>query len=376
MSDLTIPIMKYGVGPANTWKVEARISGPAVANAGMLRSHADQARTILEANPLVGYARTDWGARVQKVVPGYSQERGRWSGVTREDIAKTTKRAYDGIQVGLYRDQDDLIPIVLRHVEEERKNVGGLPVLQVQPVLTTNTIPLSQVTNTVFTEWEDPLIWRRNRQRTITVQARPILGVTAPTLQQSIRADFEKLPLPPGYTLEWGGDDESSRDANASLVPGVIPAVAVILFIIVALFNAFRSPLVIVLTIPFAVIGVTVGLLTTDTPFGFMALLGAMSLSGMMIKNAVVLLDQVNLELEAGKSPYQAVVGSAISRLRPVVLAAATTVLGVIPLLQDVFWVGMAVAIMAGLTFGTVLTMIVVPVLYAMLYRIPSPDPS
>ena len=143
--------------------------------------------------------------------------------------------------------------------------------------------------------------------------------------------------------------------------------------IIVLLFNAFRPPLIIFLVIPFAVIGITVGLLGTGTPFGFMALLGAMSLSGMMIKNAVVLLDQVNLEQAAGKSPYQAVIVSALSRLRPVVNAAATTIFGMAPLLQDTFWVSMAITIMFGLAFGTVLTMLLVPVLYSLLFRIPSP---
>jgi multidrug efflux pump subunit AcrB len=141
----------------------------------------------------------------------------------------------------------------------------------------------------------------------------------------------------------------------------------------VGLFNAIRPTLIIVLTIPFALIGVTAGLLPTGTPFGFMALLGAMSLAGMMIKNAIVLLDQVNIEKAAGKSPYEAVVISGVSRLRPVVLAAATTVLGVAPLLQDVFWVSMAVTIMAGLTFGTLLTMFLVPVLYTVFFKVPSP---
>ena len=173
--------------------------------------------------------------------------------------------------------------------------------------------------------------------------------------------------------MEWGGEFEDTADATASLIPGVIPALAIILFIIVALFNAIRPLLIILLTIPFAIIGITAGLLAADTPFGFLALLGAMSLSGMMIKNAIVLLDQVNLELETGKSRYQAIVDSAISRLSPVVLAAATTVLGVIPLLQDVFWIGLAVTVMAGLSFGTILTMILVPVLYCTFFRVKSP---
>ena len=151
------------------------------------------------------------------------------------------------------------------------------------------------------------------------------------------------------------------------------PAAAIIGLIIVALFNAYRPPLVIVLTIPFAAIGIIFGLLATNTPFGFLALLGAMSLAGMMIKNAIVLLDEINIVRASGKEPYDAVIEAALSRLRPVVLAAGTTVLGVIPLLQDVFWIGMAITLMAGLSFGTLLTMFLVPTLYAMLFRIPSP---
>jgi len=364
---------KYGVGPSNTWKFELRISGPSIADPGVLRSLADQVVAILERSPLSGSARTDWRQRVQKVVPEYNQERARWAVVTREDIANTTKRAYDGRQIGLYREKDDLIPIVLRHVGEERESVSNMKVLQVQPRMSTYTIPLSQVTDDVKPEWEDSMIWRRDRRRTMTVQTNPVFGVTLPTLRTSVLADIEAIELPPGYTMEWGGEYEDTVDSQAALIPGVIPTVAVILFIIVALFNAFRPPLIIVLTIPFAAIGITAGLLSTGTPFGFLALLGAMSLAGMMIKNAIVLLDEINLQLESGKSRYRAVVDSALSRLRPVVLAAATTVLGVIPLLQDIFWVGMAVTIMAGLTFGTILTMVLVPTLYCTLFRVKSP---
>ena len=368
-----VPIRLYGVGPSNTFKLELRVSGPAVADPDVLRGLAGEVVARLEASPHTAYTRTDWRQRVQKVVPAYNQERGRWAAVTRDDIARATKRAFDGRTVGLYREQDDLIPIVLRQVEEERQNVGGLEVLPVQPALSTRTVPLSQVTDGVDTAWEDPLIWRRDRRRTVKVQANPVLGVTFPTLRRDVLPAVEAVNLPPGYALEWGGEFESSSDSQASLIPGVIPALVIIVFIIVALFNALRPPVIIFLTIPFAFIGITAGLLGTGTPFGFLALLGAMSLAGMMIKNAIVLLDQIDLELAEGKGRYQAVIDSALSRLRPVALAAATTVLGVIPLLQDVFWVGMAVTIMAGLTFGTVLTMIVVPVLYTILFRVPSP---
>ena len=313
---------------------------------------------------------------MQRVAPEYNQERGRWAAVTRQDIASSTKRAFDGRTIGLYREGDDLLPIVLRHKEEERANVGGLDVIQVQPALATSTVPLAQVIDGVQVPWEDGIIARHDRRRTVTVQANPIPGYTLAPLRADVVPKFDALAadLPPGYRLEWGGEYESSTDSQASLIPGMIPAGAIIAFIVVALFNAFRPPLIIVLTVPFALIGITAGLLGSGAPFGFVALLGAMSLAGMMIKNAIVLLDEINANLALGKPPYDSIVDAALSRLRPVVLAAATTVLGVVPLLQDVFWVGMSVTIMAGLTFGTVLTMVLVPVLYATLYRIPSPQ--
>jgi multidrug efflux pump subunit AcrB len=170
--------------------------------------------------------------------------------------------------------------------------------------------------------------------------------------------------------MEWGGEFESSRDSQASLTPGVVSAVVIMAFIIVALFNAYHPPLVIAPSIPFAIVGMTAGLLSTGAAFSFVALLGAMSLVGMMIKNAVVLLDQVNIYLEEGQNRYDAIVNAAISRARPVGLTAGTTVLGVVPLLQDVFWIGLAVTVMAGLTFGTILTLVLVPVLYATLYKL------
>ena len=367
-----IRVRKYAVGAFDDWKIEARFSGPANADPDILRSLAQQGMAILEANPMAKEVRPNWRHRIRKIVPQYNQERGRWAGVTRKNLASATKRAFDGVAVGQYREEDDLIPIVSRNVKEERRRAAsGLDLVQVIPAFSKDTVPLSQVTNEIVFEWEDPIIWRWDRRRAITVQCSPNV-VTTPTLRASIVKAFENIELPPGYTLEWDGEFNSSKESQQALIPGIVPAVVIMLFIIVTLFNAYRPPLIIFLTIPFVVIGITVGLITTRVPFGFIALLGAMSLSGMMIKNAVVLLDQVNLNLAEGMSPYQAVVEAAVSRLRPVVNAAATTVFGMAPLLQDVFWVSLAVTIMFGLAFGTVLTMIVVPVLYATLFRIPS----
>ena len=182
-----------------------------------------------------------------------------------------------------------------------------------------------------------------------------------------------RLRRPPGYKLEWRGEFFSTKDSQESLKPGAVPAAVIVVFIIVALFNAFRPPLIILLVIPFALIGITAGLLGLNQPFSFMALLGAMSLAGMMIKNSIVLIDEINLNLAGDSTAYDAVIDAAVSRLRPVVLAAATTVLGVMPLVQDIFWIAMAVTIAAGLTFGTILTMVLLPVMYAIFHGIRAP---
>jgi multidrug efflux pump subunit AcrB len=184
---------------------------------------------------------------------------------------------------------------------------------------------------------------------------------------------FEAIELPPGYRLDWDGEYWSAKQSQDALAPGIVPALVIMLFILVALFNSFRPMLICMFVIPFVMIGITGGLLLTQTPFGFIALLGAMSLSGMMIKNAVVLLDEVKANASRGLTPYNAVVEAAVSRLNPVVNAAGTTVLGVLPMLQDVFWVALAITIFFGLIVGTLLTMIMVPTLYSLLYRIQTP---
>jgi multidrug efflux pump subunit AcrB len=337
----------------------------------ILRDLAAQAEEIIAASPHAEVVRTSWRQRVKKIVAHFDQANARWTGVSRPDIASATRRAYDGLPVGQYREKDKLLPILLRVTEEERETFAhNLDVLQVRPPLGDESIPLAQLTTSIDVEWEDPLIWRFNRRRAITVQAVPI-GL-ASVLRGDVIEAIEAIPLPDGYELMWDGEYRSARDAQQSLIPGMLPAAVIIAVIVVALFNAYRPPLIILCAIPFALIGVTVGLLATGQPFGFVALLGAMSLAGMMIKNAVVLLDQVNIEKEGGMDDFDAIMEAAMSRLRPVVLAAATTVLGVIPLLPDVFWVSMAVTIMFGLAFGTVITMIFVPVLYTILFRVKS----
>ena len=368
-----VRVRRYGVGSWNDWKFEARFSGPAGTQLGTLRALAAQGVSVLQASPLAKDARTNWRQRVLRLEPDYAQEQGRWAGVSRNDIAAAAKRASDGFPIGMFREGDDLIPIVVRSAAEERLHAAAaLEELQVVPAFSARSIPLAAVTHDVNLRWEESSIHRFNRRRAITVQASPH-EATFPELMEAVRADFESIGLPPGFQLEWDGQFASQQESLAALVPGLVPTVVIMLLIIVVLFNAFRPPLIIFAVIPFVLIGITLGLLVTQIPFGFMSLLGAMSLSGMMIKNSVVLLDEVDLNLGRGLDPYDAVVQSAMSRLRPVANAAATTILGMAPLLQDVFWISMAITIMAGLLLGTALTMIAVPLLYTVFYRVDAP---
>jgi multidrug efflux pump subunit AcrB len=383
--EAAVLLRPFSVGPGLTWKFEARISGPALASGDTLRALAAKGEAVLKQSALTDSEQTNWQQRVAKFEPLFNEPRARWAGVSRDDVVRGIKQSLEGWNIGVFNQEDEALPIVLRVKQDEvpGADIAALRGVQIRPANSAETVPLDQVIDGVNIRWEDPIIWRRDRKRTITLQANPTRGVTLPTYMQSVAPQFEEFArsLPPGYQMQWGGEYETSAKSQASLVPGIVPAVGIMLIIIVGLFNALRPAAIIMLTIPFAVVGMTAGLLVTNTPFGFVALLGAMSLAGMMVKNAIVLLDEVNANLASGKAPYDAVVQAALSRLRPVFLAAATTVLGVIPLLPDVFWAGLAVTIMAGLTIGTGFTMIVVPVLYATFYRIsasrsPVPQPQ
>ena len=212
---------------------------------------------------------------------------------------------------------------------------------------------------------------RRDRARTIEVWCDPAEGL-ASTLLARLMPEVEAIPLPEGYSLEWGGEYEDSQKAQASMAANIPVPLIIMVAIVIVLFNSLRQPAVIWLCVPLAIIGVTAGLLISGQPFGFMAMLGMLSLSGMLIKNAVVLIDEIDFEIREGKPRYDAILDSAVSRVRPVSMAALTTVMGMIPLFTDAFFIAMAVTIVFGLTFATILTLVVVPVLYAIFFRIPA----
>ena len=260
----------------------------------------------------------------------------------------------------------------MRPPANERLDIDSLMELQIWSPVFSRYIPIEQVVESFDVRFEDPIIDRRDRKRTITVYADPSLEseITADSLLKRLRPQIESIELPPGYQLTWGGEFESASEAQASLFAS-LPLGYLIMFILtILLFNELRSALVIWACVPLALIGVSAGMLLLDAEFGFMALLGLLSLSGMIVKNGIVLVDQIRLELSEGRRPYDALYHASVSRLRPVTMAALTTILGMLPLLTDPFFSAMAVVIAFGLGFATILTLGVVPVLYSVTHKI------
>ncbi len=356
---------RFQLGPGSTGKIQARFSGP---DRDVLRRLAEQTQAIYRTDFDSKAIRTDWRQRVKVVRPVLAEEQANLNGISRTDVANTVLQAFQGATVGIYREGDLLLPIVMRAEEQQRSDVASIQDLQIWSRAGEKMIPLRQVVSGFESTFEDEIIQRRNRKPTITVYADPVNGF-ASNLFVRVRPQIEALELPPGYELEWGGEYEDSGKAQAGLAANLPMFILVMILITVMLFNSLKQPLIIWLTVPLALIGVTAGLLSTGQPFGFMALLGFLSLIGMLIKNAIVLIDEINLQSGEGKQLLDAIVDSGVSRLRPVVMAASTTALGLIPLLFDAFFISMSVTIIFGLAVATVLTMVVVPVLYATFYK-------
>ncbi|MDF4736326.1 multidrug efflux RND transporter permease subunit VmeV [Vibrio parahaemolyticus] len=360
-------LMEFGPSPAS--KIEARITGP---DPKVLRELAVKVEDILHTDPGARNIRHDWRERTKELVPVFNESKARRLGISKEDLSSTLQMAFGGSTFGVLRDGTHTLPIMMRLPEAERVDFESLQNVKIWSPSLQTYIPVDQIIDGVELDWSEPLIQRRDRKRTLTVLAdHDVLSDdTAASLFARVQPKVMALHIPEGYEITWGGEYESSKDAQEGLF-GSLPMGYLLMFIItILLFNSIKKPLVIWFTVPLSIIGVAFGLLTTNMPFSFTAFLGLLSLSGMILKNGIVLLDQINLELESGKDPYLAIVDSAISRVRPVSMAALTTILGMIPLMFDAFFGSMAITIMAGLGFATVLTLIVVPVMFAILFRI------
>lgn len=395
----------FVLGPSTGGKIQLRIYGP---DSAMLRQLASKAEAVLLNDPEAKAVRNEWREMVKVVRPQMSDVTALRAGIERPDIATAFESVFEGTRVGVFKERDELIPIIARSPEAERADLDSMKAIQIWSPAAQTMIPVGQVITGIETEFENAHLWRRDRFKMLRIHADPREGLPSelmarvkPQIEKALNVDVERVlgmrfaqgedpfqknydantlkvqysdlwPLKglSGYYMAWGGEAEDSAKANARLSSTLPVFFGLMVLIVLFLFNSIKKTLVIWFTVPLSIIGVTVGLLLLDQPFGFMALLGLMSLSGMLIKNAIVLIDQIDSELKSGKAPFQAILDSGVSRLIPVSMAALTTILGMMPLLQDAFFIAMAVTIMFGLGFATVLTLIVVPVLYAIFFKI------
>ncbi len=359
-------------GPVPAAKIEARFYGE---DPQVLRQLASQAEQIMLADPDAENIRHSWRNQVTVIRPQLNGAQAQTAGVSKQELDTALLTNFSGLSVGTYREQSHLMPIIARAPESERLDANSLLKLQVWSSKSNSFVPVTQIVSSFETEWEDPIIMRRDRRRVITIMADPVLGsgLTTDSVHRKLRDKIEAIPLPDGYHLEWGGEFETSNEAQAGMFSSLPMGFLAMFLITVVLFNSVRQSLVIWFNVPLAIIGVVSGLLLLNAELSFMGIIGMLSLSGMIIKNGIVLVDQINVELASGKAPYHAVFDSSVSRVRPVCMAAITTMLGLLPLLLDKFFMSMAVTIIFGLGFATLLTLLVLPVSYAFIYRIPNP---
>jgi multidrug efflux pump subunit AcrB len=363
-----VKLERPAIGPTTSAKVEARFSGP---DPETLRELGRRALSIFDAEPDAINVRHDWYERAKLLRPVYDEAAARRLGISQADIDQAIAINMEGAQIGTYRHGSRVLPILLRPPEQERHGAEQLDEVQVYSPSNGVYVNIDQFVREVRVEWEDPVIKRRDRKRTLIVLADPGPASNPFALLAKVRAKVEALELPAGYSLEWGGEYEAQQDANKAVFAFLPLGVLMMVVINVFMFNSVKQTLVIWLTVPLAIIGVGWGLLITDSPFSFMALLAVLSLIGMQIKNGIVLVEEIKrLQDEECFSWHAAISEAAVSRLRPVSMAALTTILGMLPLLGDVFFQPMAVTIMFGLGFATVLTLIVVPVLFALFYGV------
>jgi multidrug efflux pump subunit AcrB len=369
--ELTTTLQAEALGPPVESPIQVRISGR---NTRTIFSLADEVKATLRDYSGTKNIQDDWGPRVKKLLVNVNQARARRAGTTSQDVAVSLQSGLSGIETTEYREGDEVIPITLRSVAADRQDVGKLESLNIYSQATGRSVPLKQIADVVVA-WEASKILRRDRLRTVTVKCDLAPGVLASAINARLIPWLEEQSKgwPFGTFYEMGGEIESSVEANQSIGAKLPIAFFIILILLITQFNSVRRTAIVLLTIPLGLIGVTIGLLVARSTFGFMTLLGVISLAGIIINNAIVLLDRIRIEItENGLDPARAVVESAQRRLRPILLTTATTMGGLMPLWfgGGPMWAPMAIAIIFGLMFATCLTLGVVPILYSLFFRV------
>ena len=363
----------FSKGASMSAVIEARFYGE---DPVVLRKLAEEAREIMEEDPVHNCVRLDWNDRVTVFRPQIRKDVMQSLGLTRPLINNAVLEGTSGLTVGAFRDKNKSLPILFALIPEERNKIENLYSLPIWSPAVNRAVTLGSVISDIEVSYEDEVIWRRDRQRVLTVASDVVLGANVSGMQERIRQKIEAIELPHGYRFQWGGEEESQGDAMNGMSKLFVPCLVLMFTIMVFLFNGFRQPFIIFGAIPLIVIGVVLGLVLARKPLDFLSIVGILSLVGMLAKNSIVLLDQVASDFASGKDRYLAIVETGVSRLRPVAMSAVTTVLGMIPLIWDNMFGAMAVTIMGGLTVSTVLTMIFIPVMTAVAYNVPNPDPD
>ena len=401
--DGMVTVRLFVLGPSSGGKIQLRLYGP---DSDELRRLAAKAEDILYDEPNLKAIRNEWREKIKVLRPQLAEAQARKAGVDRKGLAQAFAASFEGSQTGVYRESDELLPIIARSPERERADLNSLASIPVWSPAAQAMIPMGQLVSEFAMDFENPHLWRWDRRKMIRIHADPREGLPSevfaklkvpiekaldvdvatvlgqPSSNTPIEHEFTTLKVKnndlwpiknkPGYYMAWGGEAEDSARANANLAGSIPMFFGLMVLIVLVLFNSIKKTLILWLTVPLALIGVTTGLLSFSQPFGFMALLGLMSLSGMLIKAAIVVLDEIDVLIGQGKEPLEAVLQSGVSRLIPVCMSSGTTMLGMIPLFGDAFFVSMAVTIVIGLGFSTLLILIFVPVLYAIFYKVPN----
>jgi len=363
-------VIRVPLGPPVNYPVQFRVIGE---DAAVLKAAADRIAERVRANPHTLDVNVDWGDKVLAMQVQVDQARARALGVTSSSVSRSLAGAISGVPIGQYRENDRLIDVILRAPASERDSLEALGEL---PVMTASgkSVPLAQVAS-LSEMLEEPILWRKSRELTLTVRADILDGVQAPDVTMAIEpalADI-RASLPPGYRVEPGGAYEENAKAQASIAAGMPLMVAVVLGMLMLQLKSFSRTFMVVLTAPLGIVGVALALLVFGKPFGFVAMLGTIALGGMIMRNTVILVDQIEQDIAGGAHPWLAVREATVRRFRPIVLTAAAAVLAMIPLTRSVLWGPMAFAIMGGLIVATVLTVLFVPALYAAWFRVRKP---
>jgi multidrug efflux pump len=367
-----VRVDRFVFGPPVGFPVQFRVIGP---DTMKVREIAEQVRQVMAGNPKIIDPHLDWSEQVKSIRLEVDQDRARALGLTPQEVSQTLQTLVSGLTVTQYREGIERIDVVARAVPTERLELDRLPALTIA-ARNGVAVPLSQIARLNY-EYEEPILWRRNRDLVLTARGDIVDGVQAPDVSNEVAPKLKPISdaLPYGYRIETGGSIEESAKANIALA-AVFPVMAIVMLAILMIqLQSFSRLALVFVTAPLGLIGATGALLVSGRPFGFVALLGLIALAGMIMRNTVILVDQIDRDIAEGHGRHRAIIDATVRRARPVLLTALAAILGMIPLARSIFWGPMAITIMGGLLVATILTLLVVPALYALWFRVPQEEP-